>query len=80
MFYVYLLRSMARTEKTYVGLTEGVEGRLEQHNNGENPSTARFRPWELIAFVAVANRVRAAELERYFKTGSGHAFARRHLW
>jgi hypothetical protein len=29
---------------------------------------------------ALADKMKALELERYFKSGSGHAFARRHLW
>lgn len=29
---------------------------------------------------ALADKMKALELERYFKSGSGHAFAQRHLW
>ena len=74
MHYVYFLRSLSRPTKTYVGMTEDVTRRLAVHNGGGCPSTQRFRPWELLAFVAVQTQSQAAELERYFKTGSGHAF------
>ena len=74
MHYVYFLRSLSRPAKTYVGMTEDVESRLAVHNAGGCPATARFRPWQFIAYVAVRNAAKAAELERYFKTGSGHAF------
>ena len=74
MYYVYFLRSVSRPTKTYVGHTEDVTARLAVHNSGSVPSTARFRPWEIIAFLAVSDEQKAIELERYFKTGSGHAF------
>ena len=73
MFYVYFLRSLSRPAKTYVGMTEDVLLRLSVHNAGGCPSTQRFRPWELIAYIAVKSRSKAVELEQYFKTGSGHA-------
>ncbi len=74
MYYVYFLRSQTRPEKTYVGFSQDVPSRLDAHNSGEVDSTLRFRPWTLVAYVAVASRERAMELERYFKSGSGHAF------
>ncbi len=74
MHYVYFLRSLFRPSKTYVGMTEDVESRLAVHNSGGVPSTSRYRPWSLIAYVAVQTPTKAAELERYFKTGSGHAY------
>ena len=74
MHYVYFLRSLSRPTKTYVGHTEDVTARLAAHNTGGCPSTARFRPWELIAYIAVRDEKTAVELERYFKSGSGHAF------
>jgi putative endonuclease len=80
MFYVYLIRSTAKPGKTYVGMTEALEARIARHNAGAVPATARFAPWDLVAFVAVREHNRAIQLERYFKSGSGHAFARKHLW
>jgi putative endonuclease len=74
MHYVYFLRSQSRVTKTYVGHTEDVITRLQVHNSGSVPSTTRFRPWELIAYIAVRDNKMAIELERYFKSGSGHAF------
>ncbi len=74
MHHVYFLRSLSRPAKTYVGHTENVNVRLAVHNSGSVPSTSRFRPWELIAYIAVRDEQTAIELERYFKTGSGHAF------
>lgn len=80
MHYVYLLRSEADPQQRYVGLTDNVEARLASHNSGANPHTAKFKPWRVVAYVALESREKAAELERYLKQGSGHAFANRHLW
>lgn len=74
MHYVYFLRSSAHPKKTYVGMTEDVPARIAIHSAGGCSSTARFRPLELIAHVAVQTPSHVAKLERYFKTGSGHAF------
>jgi predicted GIY-YIG superfamily endonuclease len=74
MYFVYFLRSRIRPSKTYVGMNENVSARLAVHNAGGCSSTQRFRPWEVIAYLAVRDAGTAAELERYFKSGSGHAF------
>jgi predicted GIY-YIG superfamily endonuclease len=54
--------------------------RLEQHNAGDSPHTAKFRPWKLIAYIAVSTESQAVAFEKYLKQGSGHAFAQRHFW
>lgn len=72
--------SRSNPKKTYVGMTQDVNARLQKHNAGGSPHTARHQPWELVASIGVKDKQKAAELERYFKTGSGHAFAHKHLW
>ena len=81
MFHVYLLRGESDPGRRYVGYTaQDPIQRLAEHNAGRVPFTARHRPWRLVAYVAVPDKMKALELERYFKSGSGHAFAQRHLW
>ena len=80
MHYVYFLRSQRDPSKTYIGMTDDLRARFGQHNDGSSFHTAKYRPWDLVGYVALADRQRAAALERYLKTGSGHAFAKRHLW
>jgi len=79
MVYVYILESEARAGKTYVWFTHDLKGRFATHNRGESPYTAKFRPWKLIAYVAVRTEDQAIALERYFKTGSGMAFWKKRL-
>ena len=80
MHYVYLLRSTKFPAQTYVGLTVDVEARLRSHNDGANRYTSKYRPWALVSYVAFESRPKAAAFEKYLKSGSGHAFAKRHLW
>ena len=74
MYYVYFLRSLKNSRKTYVGFTGNIDQRMNEHNTGKNPATVRHIPWELAGYVAIPTRSKAIDLERYFKSGSGHAF------
>ena len=80
MWYVYLLRSLKRQDRTYVGVTNDVPSRVKKHNDSGTKYTATHRPWELSGYIAVGDKSKAVELERYLKAGSGQAWARRHLW
>ena len=80
MYYVYLLRSKNQITQTYIGLTDDLTKRIKSHNEGANKHTAKHRPWDLVSYTAFQSRERASEFERYLKIGSGHAFAKRHLW
>ena len=77
--YVYLLRSLQSPERHYTGLTEDLETRLAKHNRGEVPSTAPYRPWRIDVAVAFREQAKAADFERYLKSHSGRAFAKRHF-
>ena len=79
MIYVYLLESTSSGQR-YVGTTNDLKRRLADHNAGKSPHTSKFIPWRLVTYVAFDDRVKAETFERYLKSGSGHAFARRHLW
>ncbi len=78
--YVYLLRSIANPTKTYVGLTDDPSRRLEEHNSGKSTFTSRHLPWKVEVLLGFEDENRAVEFERYLKTGSGIAFARKHFW
>jgi putative endonuclease len=63
-----------------VGVTGDLKLRLAQHNNGDSLYTAEFRPWRLITYVGFSSQTKAEAFETYLKSGSGHAFASKHLW
>ena len=80
MKYVYLLQSIPFPEKRYIGLTSNLKNRLDAHNRGQSLHTAKFKPWELVTYVAFSNESMAVAFEEYLKSGSGRAFANRRLW
>jgi len=80
MRYVYLLQSLRRPEQRYVGLTENLRQRLSAHNAGKCAHTSKYAPWKIVAAIQFEDDTRAVEFERYLKSGSGRAFAQRHLW
>lgn len=72
MFYVYVLKSIHHEFK-YIGSTNDLERRINEHNSGESQSTKHYRPFRLALYVALPTERQARELEKYFKTGSGLA-------
>lgn len=80
MHYVYLLQSTAFRDERYVGETQDLKARLDDHNAGKSAHTAKFRPWKVVTYLAFSDRRQALVFERYLKSGSGHAFAKRRLW
>jgi len=79
MHYVYILESQAAPSRHYVGFTTELKARIASHNAGQNPSTARHRPWNLAGYVALPSEAKALAFERYLKSGSGRTFAKRHF-
>jgi predicted GIY-YIG superfamily endonuclease len=77
--FVYILQCENDRTRYYTGLTSNVRLRLADHNGGRSTHTAKGRPWRVIVVVAFANERRAIEFEKYLKSGSGSAFAMRHL-
>lgn len=79
MNYAYILRSVSHPDQFYTGLCSEVDVRLRAHNAGQSPHTAKFRPWRLVSSHYFATPETASAFERYLKSGSGRAFAKRHL-
>ena len=80
MKYVYLLESISKPGKHYVGITENLNKRTTEHNAGKSPHTSKYTPWRCVVAVRFVNQAKADAFERYLKSGSGHAFAKRHFW
>jgi len=78
--YVYLIESLVAPRKRYVSITTDLKQRLKEHNEGKSLYTAKSKPWKLLVYIAFKDRAKAEASERYLKSGSGHAFGRRHFW
>ncbi len=80
MKYVYILQSvLASGEHYYVGVTDDLKARLKRHNAGEVSHTSKFAPWRIKTYLAFSDENQAVEFERYLKSASGRAFAKKRL-
>ena len=78
MKYVYILESLD-SEHFYAGITDDLRARLTKHNTGEVTHTSKYRPWKIRTYVAFNDEARAVAFEKYLKSGSGRAFAKKRL-
>jgi len=78
-FYcVYVLLSEKDGEK-YVGYTQNLEQRFEQHTKGQVFSTKNRRPLLLIYYEACLSKDDATHREKYLKTHFGKMFIKNRL-
>ncbi|HEX9809023.1 MAG TPA: GIY-YIG nuclease family protein [Alphaproteobacteria bacterium] len=77
MWYVYFLQ--LANGSIYVGSTNDLRHRFDSHKRGQVASTKSYLPVTLRSYVAVPTERHARDLERYFKSGSGKAFAKKRL-
>jgi len=75
MWYVYFIE--LRNKDLYVGSTNDLRRRFNSHQKGQVASTSKYLPAALKSYVAVNEESIARSLERYFKSGSGKAFAKK---
>jgi putative endonuclease len=66
MVYVYILYS-GSLGKFYVGSTNNVERRIDQHNSGRSNFTSKGVPWKLIAKMECKSRGDAMDFEIQIK-------------
>jgi predicted GIY-YIG superfamily endonuclease len=79
MHYVYMLQREGEPARFYVGTTTDPKRRLGDHNSGKSIHTNKHRPWSLSVCIGFRDRTKALRFERYLKSGSGRAFARKHF-
>ncbi len=79
MWYVYIIRSANLPSQEYTGATSDPRGRLAAHNAGKSAHTAKFIPWKLMWYCAFDEKLAALAFEKYLKSHSGRAFAKKRL-
>jgi putative endonuclease len=77
-WYVYVLQSQ-KDHMFYIGSTSDLKRRFQQHQRGENISTAKRLPFELIYFEGHRSKDDAWRREKYFKTTKGKVTLRKVL-
>ena len=66
MFYVYLLQS-EKDSNYYIGQTDNIKKRLEEHNKGLVKATKHRRPFSLVGYETYRNRNEARWREYQLK-------------
>jgi putative endonuclease len=79
MFYVYLLRSIQYSNKTYTGYTIDLKQQFKDHNQSKSIHTSKYAPWQLEVYFAFKEESKAIAFEKYLKSGSGRVFAKKHF-
>jgi putative endonuclease len=74
MFYVYILKSK-KDNNLYIGYTNNLKKRIQQHNQGKNFSTSRRGSFSLIYYESFKSQkdatIREKQLKQ-FKSAYGH--------
>jgi predicted GIY-YIG superfamily endonuclease len=77
--HVYIIQSRRHPDRNDTGFTENRDNRLTAPNIGNDPHTSKFRPWKMKTAIAFTDRQKALSFERYLKSPSGRAFAKKRL-
>jgi predicted GIY-YIG superfamily endonuclease len=67
------------SDREYVGATADLKRRMADHNAGKSAHTSKFIPWELVWYSAFPDKYKALGFEKYLKSHSGRAFAKKRL-
>ena len=78
MQYVYILKSL-KDQSYYKGCTDDLRQRVKKHNSKGVKYSSTKAPFELEWYCAFKNKKKAFAFEKYIKSGSGFAFAKKHL-
>ncbi|OHA91987.1 MAG: endonuclease [Candidatus Zambryskibacteria bacterium RIFCSPLOWO2_02_FULL_51_21] len=78
MYSVYVLKSLNRNY-IYVGISDNVLRRLGEHNAGWNRTTKPYKPFKLLHTEDFPDRIGARKREKWFKSGEGKEFVKKHF-
>jgi putative endonuclease len=78
MFYNYIIQSL-KNDQLYTGFTSDLKKRINEHNQGLNLSTKRYKPWKIIYYEACVDKDDAMRREEYLKTTQGIRLVKRRL-
>jgi len=78
MYYIYVLESL-KDKKFYIGYTNNLKVRVDNHNKGLVKSTKFRAPFKLVYFEGCLHQQDATKREKYIKTFYGKIFLRKRL-
>lgn len=63
----------------YIGFTDDLKKRFNEHQNGKVRATRQRTPFRLVYYEACLNKGLAIKREKYFKTGFGRRYLKDRL-
>lgn len=79
MYGVYILQSK-KDKSLYIGYSNNIKRRVNEHQKGRCASTTDKRPWEIIYCELYKNRKDAVHRESFFKSGWGRNYINKILY
>ena len=76
MYYTYVLHSL-KDDNRYIGSTDNLIRRVDEHNDGLVKSTKNRRPLVLIYSEEFHSKTEALKREKFFKSGYGRSFLKK---
>lgn len=76
MYYVYIL---CNSTQFYIGSTNNLKRRFQEHNTDKTFSTKYRGPWKLVYYEASESEKDARLREKYLKTAWGKRYIRNRL-
>jgi putative endonuclease len=70
---VYAIKSLSKNY-IYVGMTNNLERRFKQHNEGHESTTRFYKPFKILYAENFGDRPSARIREKYLKSGTGKEF------
>jgi putative endonuclease len=75
---VYILHGTGFS-KFYIGLSQNIEERLKEHNEGWSKSTRPYIPWRIVYSEKFKTRMEARAREKYLETAAGRRWRKNNI-
>jgi len=70
MYYLYILLNNQKS-RTYTGVTNNLDKRFKEHNEGKVSSSSPYRPYHIAYTECFETLKEAKQREKFFKTTTG---------
>ena len=77
-YYVYIIKNESLNRR-YKGITQNLDRRLKEHNQGKTKSTKQSSGWILEYFEEFYSSEDARTREKYFKSAAGRRWIKNRL-
>ncbi|MFA5986874.1 MAG: GIY-YIG nuclease family protein [Parcubacteria group bacterium] len=77
-YYVYVISSNTKSY-IYVGITNNIQRRMEEHNCGQNKTTRPYAPFNTVLTEKYNDRPTARLREKFLKSGCGKEWIKRNI-